>query len=308
MKHIAGRLWLAVFVAIAGYFLVHYVDTRRDVVRAFSALNRNLVLAAVACQLAYFFVTVAAWRQVIKTVTSASLSRWEALVQIVLVNFGKYVPGKIWGLTARGARLRQLGFDLNRVVRASYVEQLFLLGSGVILASVIAVPAFDEPVYIVPAILSAALLASLRFSRPLLGKAVSVMPRLEPLQRYFGAEMSWGRVLGLMGSFAAIWLCLGSAFFLLSADFAGIDFTWRNASIFVLGLIAGYLAGFIAVFAPGGVGVREGIAATILSSVMAIEEALFVMLLFRVWTIVWELLAGFLLIAKHRNAILPVKD
>jgi uncharacterized membrane protein YbhN (UPF0104 family) len=52
-------------------------------------------------------------------------------------------------------------------------------------------------------------------------------------------------------------------------------------------------------FAPGGVGVREGVGAALLANIMSLEDAVLLMLMFRLWVVVMELIAG---AAVLRNA------
>ena len=135
----------------------------------------------------------------------------ESLSQILMVNFGKYIPGKIWGMAARGKRPVEAGYGVEEITRTSYLEQKLLLLTGFALALVAAGVAFGNPIF------------------------------------------------------------------------------WLG---FVLSLTAEFLAGFLALFATGGVGRREGVGAALLTSVVTLEEAVLLMLLFRVWVVAAELIAG----------------
>ena len=78
--------------------------------------------------------------------------------------------------------------------------------------------------------------------------------------------------------------------------FVDIELTRATVPVFVLSLTAGFLAGFVALFAPGGVGVREGVGAALLANIMSLEDAVLLMLMFRLWVVVMELLAGALML------------
>ena len=55
----------------------------------------------------------------------------------------------------------------------------------------------------------------------------------------------------------------------------------------------GFLAGFAALFAPGGLGVREAMTATVLIPYIPMEQAAILSIAFRVWTTTIDvLLAG----------------
>jgi uncharacterized membrane protein YbhN (UPF0104 family) len=96
--------------------------------------------------------------------------------------------------------------------------------------------------------------------------------------------------------YVGVWLFLAITFMLVCTAFVDVQLTSVTVPVFILGLTAGFLAGFIALFAPGGVGVREGVGAAILATIMTLEEALLLMLMFRLWVVVMELLAGALVL------------
>ena len=81
-----------------------------------------------------------------------------------------------------------------------------------------------------------------------------------------------------------------------------IDLNATNIAIFTLRLTAGYLAGYLAIFAPGGGGVREGVGAAFLSTIVTLEEAVLLMLLFRVWVVLAELSAGGVVLLGRKNS------
>jgi len=58
----------------------------------------------------------------------------------------------------------------------------------------------------------------------------------------------------------------------------------------------GNTLGFLALFAPGGIGVREGVASSILAGFMPLGDAVMLSLLFRLWTVVLDALCSLVLL------------
>ena len=109
---------------------------------------------------------------------------------------------------------------------------------------------------------------------------------------YFQVRIGTLPVMKFSAGYAFQWLFLAGAFTFVCTSIISVELSPENVAVFVLSLTAGFLAGFLALFAPGGVGVREGVGAAILASVVSLEEALLLMLLFRVWVVAAELIAG----------------
>lgn len=102
-----------------------------------------------------------------------------------------------------------------------------------------------------------------------------------------------------------IWVCFGSAFSLIVVSSIG----WGTTSFYVIGLYAlAYGAGFLAIFAPAGVGVREAVLVLGLAGRMSTEEALVFAALHRMLYLFADfLLAGISCVwiwgAKRRKSI-----
>jgi len=63
----------------------------------------------------------------------------------------------------------------------------------------------------------------------------------------------------------------------------------------------GISIGFFAVFSPGGLGIREAITSSLLTTQMNLEQAILLCLLFRLWIVAFELLSGLTLLIPHKT-------
>lgn len=277
---------------MASVFIIVYVrDHRGELSRILDADARYLGLAAIA-QLLYFFANAMTWQKLLEYSTNKSVSLREGLAQILLVNFGKYIPGKIWGLAARGARLTELSFTLDEVGRASILEQFLLLACGFWLALLAAFIAYDNLVFLLLLALSSPAIIFYRYAGNLvriLARRSGVGPTVDKL---FESRLGVSRMLGISVGYLLIWSSLAFAFGFFSQAVFPSNITLTTASMHTVALTTGFLAGFVAIFAPGGIGVREGVGAAVLTPLMTLDTALVLMLLFRVWIIFWEMAAA----------------
>ncbi|MEX2259475.1 MAG: lysylphosphatidylglycerol synthase domain-containing protein [Woeseia sp.] len=293
------KIWLAVFAIFVLLFLSHYLRENKEALLGISKMDIRFIVLAAVSQLLYFLAIVSTWLLVLRSTVTNNVSFWEGLSHVLLVNFGKYIPGKVWGMTARGVRLRELGIGYDDILRATYIEQFILLSTGAWLGLLAAYYSFSQAIYLLAALGISSLILFHNYGIRLVSKVIRTLPKVSGFASLFDAHLRSSKLLQISASYISVWICLSAAFLFLSQSILTFGFTLANLSIFLLSLTAGYVGGFLAVFAPGGVGVREGIGATILSSVFPFEEALLLMLMFRVWTIVVELLAGSVVITRY---------
>ncbi|RZV38373.1 MAG: hypothetical protein EX272_02980 [Chromatiales bacterium] len=292
LKRIAQKTWLAAFLVMSVVFIVAYFKDDRDKISRILDADLRLLTMAAAAQAAYFLATIMTWQKALLYATGKTVALRESLSQILMVNFGKYIPGKVWGMAARGKRLAEAGYDLEEITRASYLEQILLLLTGFALGFLAAALVFASPLYGFAFAVSVAGIVLFRYDHKIIGKIAHVIPPVRSLLRFFEVRLSSVQVLKLSAGYVLVWLLLACAFMFMCMSVIGVELTPVSGLVFVLSLTAGFLAGFLALFAPGGAGVREGVGAALLTSIVTLEEAVLLMLLFRVWVVAAEMLAG----------------
>ena len=107
----------------------------------------------------------------------------------------------------------------------------------------------------------------------------------------------WRERLWLTAGYVVLWVLLGGSFhFFLTAvtDLPRGNF-WPITGIFA----AAYLAGYLAVFVPGGLGVREGALAILLSLYIPATIAVAAAVLARIWTTAVELVVVAVLLGRY---------
>jgi hypothetical protein len=246
-------------------------------------------------------VLVQTWRTVLAC-WDARLSFWSAARIWSVSNLGKYVPGKIWQIGAMSAMSRELG-----------VSPIAASGSAILGTLVNVIAGF------VVALLSGR--ALLEKTRPGWGAlatlivvaaggvlllAPAIVPRLAPLAaRLAGRPLQTtlpvrAVVYSLAGNLLA-WLLYGAAFQLLVLGMLGGTATGGYLE-YLAAYTLSYLFGYLAFFAPAGVGVREFFMMRVLNvaGLAAVPQAALVTVSSRIWLTLLEVTPAILFWAHHR--------
>jgi uncharacterized membrane protein YbhN (UPF0104 family) len=109
-----------------------------------------------------------------------------------------------------------------------------------------------------------------------------------------------GRNVGLrwLTLYVVNWGIYATAFWLLYLSFGD----WRTFAQVGPAFAAAYVAGYIAVFAPAGAGIREGVLVVLLQPIMAREAAVVLAIIARLWTTAIELIPAALLALGGRRS------
>ena len=249
-------------------------------------LSAVMVLAVHAMLIQTWRILLAGW---------GSELRYGAAIRIwTISNLGKYLPGKVWSIGAMGLLAQREGVSAVSAAGAALLNALLNLGAGF---GVIAIAGASEMDRVAPWLRTASVIFSVCF---LIG--VALLPRLlpplllrvstwrgvPPPERHLPARTLW-----LVSALHALsWVGYGLAFRVFaegtSPHVAGAP------AMFIAVYTASYLLGYLVIFAPGGIGVREGaIVWLLLTFGLARQaDATFLSLASRVWLTVVEVLPG----------------
>lgn len=289
-------------LCLAGVILVESINEI-----SFSFLLDNpLLLVAVVMQIMVGLALVNAWKSLLDSQTGSPLLFSECSAQIGITLLGKYLPGKVWGLIGRNFLLTQRGVSQSNALGLLLVDQILIFTSSAFIglaaliafysaaASILYIFAFGLLLGLLGKNLAAVINWALRKAKFLFARLVTsnepMQLTIEPgyLLRSFSAySLYW--VLG------ALVLCL--LFYpLIESDLRG------GITIIVAAVPLAMLLGFVAIWAPGGIGVREGVLIAILGIQMPLDQAAIIAICFRLVCILFDLaLGGFSLAYYTRN-------
>ena len=306
------RLWTLVqvaFIALAIWFAARALAGQWQGVReqladthpswGFVALSVLLVLLDYGLLIQVWRAMIAAWGEGGKLTLAAAARIW------FVSNLGRYVPGKVWQIATMAVMAQRRGVSPVTSTGASLVVNLANIASGfvVVLATGAAVfrsfsDAGPHAGVLVAVILGAGLLAlplGFRLAAPLVARATRERIRLPAVP----AQAIWLAALGTAGA----WVVYGIAFQWFSS--ALVHPVAGGTALYVAAFTGSYLVGYLAVFAPGGIVVRELMLATSLTTLglMNSAEATLVAIASRLWLTAVEVTPGllFLLLPGARS-------
>lgn len=257
-KSSASRVRRLVFAVLA---VAAIVLAGRDIARqwqSFANSGQHLVFdwprvaGSAAIVLLAYGVLIETWRRVV-TSWGGNISFVDASRIWFVSNLGRYIPGRIWQIAAMGSMATDAGVSPVAATGSAIVVNLvnLLAGLGVVLASGVAL--FENRV------------ASLLFAATLL-VGIVVVPLLLPLGARIASKVLGRRIevptlpksslwLASVGCTIA-WVLYGIAFRMLVGGVLGS--APGSVASYIAAFTGSYLLGYIALFTPGGLGVREG--------------------------------------------------
>jgi hypothetical protein len=297
------QLWLAtqyVFFTVAiVYFALKVRSEWTDLAQLPSTLHPNwwLVLGSAGWVALSYIVLIETWRQIV--VAWGGKLSWPAAARIWFIsNLGRYIPGKVWQIGAMGALAQEAGVSSTAAVGSALVVNIVNLLAGFL---VVAVAGSRLLVGYGPALITALVVfCILVFGSPWL---------LPPVVRFAARVAGRDIPIPAIPPLAIIFAVAGCS---LAWNLYGIAF--HDLTIAILGGAAGrpsyytavftlsYLAGYLTLFAPGGIGVRESTLVTLLA-VAGLETgaaATAIVIASRLWMTVVEASPGLILLAVRR--------
>ena len=227
--------------------------------------------AAVAVVFLGYGILIEAWRRVVLSL-GQRLEFTSAARIWFLASLGKYIPGKVWSIAGAAILARRAGVDPSAAVAAAVVLQALALSSG---AAVIAFTAGEsframgpELIPIAAAVVIACVAGvALLASQPALDRVSRLLPRSFPQLR----AIRPGVLAAAFAANTAAWIAYGSALVFLSRGvLPEVTLSLTQATgVFT----CSYLVGFVALFAPGGLGPRESVFFLMLAGDIGLKQA-----------------------------------
>ena len=270
--------WVRVAQALVGLAIV--VFALRALARNWDQLRSQplewqlrpgwLALSLVLTWLMYALL-ILGWRSMLSG-WGQRLDGWSAARIWILSSLGKYIPGKVWAVAGMALLSQQAGVAPWAATGSAVVMQVLAIGTGAAVAGLAGAHILESAqqgagavlaLLVAAAIISVGLLLWPPFLRHLLRLAApQAVGDREPTGR--------GILVGIATNIVA-WLGYGLALWLLGRGLMPTSGLGLRLAIAVF--TASYLAGFLALFAPGGIGVREGLFILMLQEPLGVGAA-----------------------------------
>jgi hypothetical protein len=303
MSRSAWRAVQWVLIAIIIAFVVRRVANQWDELTALPAsltASPSLLLASAAAVLASYAVLIWTWQRTV-VAWGERLAFSDAARIWFVSNLGRYVPGKVWQIGAMGVMAERAGVSPVAAVGSSLVIAIVNVIAGIAIAVPLGAGQALGSDLLLP--VAAGLGIAVLAAPWLLPVAVRTAARV--LRRDIRVPALPHRAVWIAGVGCAVaWLLYGVAFRCLHIALMGRATGDLGGS--TAAFTASYLVGFLALFAPGGIGVREWALGPLLEQfgIAAGAEATLIVLASRLWLTIIEILPGlaFLLMRRPGNA------
>lgn len=260
------------------------------------------LLASAALFIAGYALSGALWAQMVRELGGPRLRLLPAVRVYMVANLGRYVPGKVLQLAGLTWLARREGVSATVALAAAVIGHgIALIGAGCIGAgALLSAPSpWNRLAWV---LLGMAFVAVLATSIP--NTALALQRLWLRLARVDEGDLLRHAAMRGFGArwtlrYAANWALYGLGFWLLAIGLQGPLSVWVAAPAFA----AAYVAGYLALFAPAGIGIREAALVVFLGDRIGPEAALALAVAARLWITLLEVVPAAILAARTPSSI-----
>ncbi len=246
----------------------------------------------------YFFLIVAiilvicgmlgnafAWQRIL-ALNNYKVTYKDSLISMGISVFGKYIPGKFWMILGRSSYISEkYGYPLGKISSISFFAQLISIWAGLVIGISGIMIDIDIPIWMIILSFSFVMLLLL-FITPIFQKII--LPKAVPiriLNKIIIEDISLKQFVKASPYFAISWVLYLLGFYYFSIGI--IDDSFNFVMAFTFPLAASF--GILTFFAPGGLGVREGLLfALLVASGLFQKDATTISVTSRLWFLIGE--------------------
>jgi uncharacterized membrane protein YbhN (UPF0104 family) len=230
----------------------------------------------------------------------------EAAAHIGVTLVGKYLPGKLWGLLGRTYLLKQRKYATAAAIEFLLADQFLTFYTGIAVGGLSLLLAYNGRFFVLALAVFVATSASIllfysgliswlkKFARGLVNLAADSQGEELP-------EMVAVNRIGLLSAmfvYMVHWLAISLVLWMLYYPVLLSD-PWFNALLLSAAIPLAMLSGFLAVWAPGGIGVREAVIVGILALNLPLELAASIAVTYRLICVMNDLATGAIALAYY---------
>lgn len=272
--------WIIIVVVAAGWYFYH----------RYQEISTYLGTLSMA-RLALSFLVLFMGKFLIAEVTRLSLEKvgvavgfFEALTITFVTQLGKYLPGGIWHFAGKFGIYRIKGITTKDSTRALVLENLWLFSSsGLVGIFLLLISSPDAACTLSGILCDQNIITLAAAALPLIWLVGLVVFEWVFLGR---KKIKIGQVIRMVILLVTIWLAFGISYWLVFPPKGG--YLPQITGAFSLS----WLAGYAAIFAPGGIGVRELVLTVILSAFFTGSEVALYATVHRLLWVLAEIVLG----------------
>lgn len=272
---------IASFLLIAGifYFLIDRLYKSYSQISGYDfMINWPLMTFSFLFSILFFLLMGYAWKQCLG-IFGSEIPKFHGVYYWCKSQLGKYLPGTVWYMIGRMHFLSKHNTPKQDAFASMIIEMVFLADASLLFSIILLNNQIAKVINIYLA-LSIVIFGLLLIHPKLLNFIFSKFKIVE-----VRLKKSYFRILSLFALYVVIVSSSSLGFYLFSKSI----YPSLNM-IYVMGSFSlAYFFGLVAFFAPGGLGVREGILSLMLSAVMPLPLAIIISFAARIWWTVAEL-------------------
>lgn len=276
-----------IFLALVAVFLVRFFYRNYDDFKNLDVkINWTVFALSILLYFAYKLTLASLWHY-LTVQNRCSIRYWEAVRAYLYSILGKYIPGKVFMLLARVPAYKEAGVAVSKVTVCFFLENVCtLLGAAFLfLVSLFFFP--NELLGDYQWVTVALIVLFFIFINPkIINFFLKYVERFTKLKDLC-IPVGYVQMLKIVGLFILNWLVVGAGFYMLACSIYPVP---ASQFLYVAGIFGlSCIIGILAVFAPSGIGVREGIMLVGLGLVMPEEYAMIISIVSRLWMTLAEL-------------------
>jgi len=287
-KSVFKKIISFVFIGTIFSFIIKELSNDwQSVAYTFKSAHINCLMMSFFFGILYNFTISLGWYSILK-INQERVTFFTSNWLLVFGNLGKYIPGKIWQVASRVYLFNNIGIKKTSILKYMGVELiLFILSASMLF---LCSSYFYGSLYgdysilgqrylIVVGLIFYVICLNPRVLNRIL--MIGIRKRLINQNEIEGQlNIKWSHIFIIQTIYITGWI------------FAGLSLTYlifavSNIKIELSGFIIGslsiaYIVGYVTLFAPGGIGVREGILTVLLSSLFPLSIAGAIAISFRI--------------------------
>lgn len=228
------------------------VSQRGELRRLVDDARPAVLAAALLASYGQLTLTSAFWRSGVASFGEPVSYRASLLATLTSLP-ARYLPGSVWYAVSRIARLQREGAGRGTLAAVAALEMALVPVVGFALGALLLAATADRPAASAPLVAVAVLLAAAS-TPPVVNRLIVLLRRLRP-STAAPPRLDWPAHARLVGWTAAFWLWSSAVFTLYVLAFPALDV---GSPLAVAGAyMVAWGVGWLALFAPQGVGVFE---------------------------------------------------
>lgn len=238
----------ATLFCTVAYFIFRFLaDNFSDIQESMGSIRPWWLLLSAVLITCYLYCQALIWRRILIDLGTI-IPVAQAVRLFFLSLFGKYIPGKIWIVAMRVGLSSFSGAPKGRLMASILIEHFFILSTAICLYLLT-----TENIFLI--ITGLALLVVIAITPNLCFKTMDMIAQLMG-KDHMAVRLDLTSSVKYTMAYLATWTLLSTALWAAAKSLVPLD---PYVALQIGGMYAlSFVAGFLAPFAPGGLGVREG--------------------------------------------------